>query len=76
MSREQDDPVTEPDRVDYDSPWKKALEVYFKEFIDFFFPQMAEDVDWSREYVFLDKELQQVAREAALGRSLRPVGPT
>ena len=68
MSREQDDPVTAPDRADYDSPWKKALEVYFKEFIDFFFREMAADVDWSREHVFLDKELQQVAREAALGR--------
>ena len=68
MSREQDDPVRVPNRADYDSPWKKALEVYFKEFIDFFFREMAADVDWSREHVFLDKELQQVAREAALGR--------
>ena len=42
--------------------------MYFKEFIDFFFREMAADVDWSREHVFLDKELQQVAREAALGR--------
>ena len=76
MSREQDSPPTVPDRADYDSPWKKALEVYFKEFIDFFFREMAADVDWRQEHVFLDKELQQVAREAALGRSLRPVGPT
>jgi hypothetical protein len=68
MSGEQNDPVTVPDRADYDSPWKKALEVYFKEFIDFFFPGIAADLDWSREHVFLDKELQQVAREAALGR--------
>ena len=68
MSKEQEDPVRVPDRADYDSPWKKALEVYFKEFIDFFFPEMAADVGWSRDYVFLDKELQQVAREAALGR--------
>ena len=29
---------------------------------------MAADLDWSREHVFLDKELQQVAREAVLGR--------
>ena len=42
MSREQDSPPTVPNRADYDSPWKKALEVYFKEFIDFFFPDMAE----------------------------------
>ncbi len=68
MSREQNDPVTGPDRADYDSPWKNTLEVYFKEFIDFFFPGMSADLDWSREHVFLDKELQQVVREAALGR--------
>jgi hypothetical protein len=68
MSREQDGPVSVSNKADYDSPWKKALEVYFEEFIDFFFPEMAADVDWSREHVFLDKELQQVAREAALGR--------
>ena len=67
-------PFTVPNRADYDSPWKKTLEVYFKEFIDFFFREMAADVDWSQEHVFLDKELQQVAREAPLGRSLRPVG--
>ena len=68
MSREQDEPVRVSNKADYDSPWKKALEVYFEEFIDFFFPEMAADVDWSREHVFLDKELQQVTREAALGR--------
>ena len=73
MSREQDDPVRVPNRADYDSPWKKTLEAYFKEFIDFFFREMAADVDWSQEHIFLDKELQQVAREAPLSRSLRPV---
>ncbi len=56
------------DRASYDSPWKKALEVYFKEFVQFFFPDIAADVNWSRKYRFLDKELQQVTRKAALGR--------
>ena len=50
MTREHNHAVTEPDRADYDSPWKKALEVYFKEFIDFFFPEMAADLDWSHEH--------------------------
>lgn len=69
MSGEEEDrSVIETDRADYDSPWKKALEVYFKECIQFFFPEMASDVDWSRGYVFLDKELHQVAKDAALGR--------
>ena len=65
---EKEHSVIAPDRADYDSPWKKALEVYFKEFIQFFFPEMASDVDWSRGYVFLEKELHQVAKDAAIGR--------
>ena len=55
-------------RQDYDSPWKEILECYFQEFITFFFPGIAEETDWERGYVFLDKEFQQVTRDAELGR--------
>lgn len=55
---------------DYDSPWKKILEAYFREFVSFFFPLVAEGVDWSRGYTFLDKELQQIVRDAELGKRL------
>ena len=55
---------------DYDSPWKKILEAYFQEFVVFFFPIAAEGINWSRGYAFLDKELQQVARDAELGKRL------
>ena len=58
----------DPETSDYDSPWKNALVVYFKECIDFFFPVMAQDIDWKKGYLFLDKELQQVAKNAAIGR--------
>ena len=53
---------------DYDSPWKEALEIYFEAFIAFFFPEAHADIDWSAGHDFLDKELQQVTREAELGR--------
>jgi len=53
---------------DYDSPWKTILETYFEAFMRFFFPDAADDIDWSRPYQFLDKELQQVVRDAELGR--------
>ena len=56
------------DRTDYDSPWKNALEAYFEECVHFFFPEMAREVDWARGYLFLEKELQQVANNAAVGR--------
>ena len=53
---------------DYDSTWKKILETYFRDFVTFFFPVVAEEVDWSKGYSFLDKELQQVVQDAELGR--------
>jgi len=68
MSGDEHSHTTVPDTEDYDSPWKKALETYFKEFIAFFFPNVASDVDWGMPHVFLDQELQQVTRGAAIGR--------
>ena len=53
---------------DYDSPWKEIVECYFEEFMRFFFPNAAREIDWPRGYQFLDKELQQIAREAVTGR--------
>lgn len=53
---------------DFDSPWKEALELFFPAFLVFFFPRVHEAVDWSRGYEALDKELQQIVREAAVGR--------
>jgi hypothetical protein len=55
---------------DFDSPWKEALELYFPAFVALLFPHIHGEVDWSRSYEFLDKELQQVAREGETGRRL------
>jgi hypothetical protein len=55
---------------EYDSPWKEALERYFPAFLAFFFPEAHAGIDWSRGYEFLDTELQQVVRDAELGRRL------
>lgn len=55
---------------DYDSPWKEAIEVYFEDCIAFFLPEAHAQIDWSRGHTFLDKELQQVVQDAALGRRL------
>lgn len=57
-------------RTDYDSPWKEILESYFDAFTAFFFPVAHGDIDWQRGYEFLDKELQQVVREAEVGKRL------
>jgi hypothetical protein len=55
---------------DYDSPWKEAISRYFPLFLAFFFPEAYAAIDWSRGYEVLDKELQQIVREAERGRQL------
>jgi hypothetical protein len=54
--------------ADYDSPWKEALDAYFEPFLALLFPEVHRQVDWPRGYESLDKELQQVVREAEVGR--------
>ena len=53
---------------DYDSPWKDLLKRWQRPFLEFFFPTIAADIDWSRGFEFLDKELQKVTRRAVVGR--------
>ena len=54
--------------ADYDSPWKEALDFFFKAFLELFFPEAHADIDWGRPCESLDKELQQIAPEAEIGR--------
>ena len=65
MTEKQEHPSVQDD---YDSPWKEALEYYFPEFLSLLFPAIHEKIDWSHPHEFLDKELQQVVRDAELGR--------
>jgi len=53
--------------IDFDGPWKEALDLYLEEALAFFFPAAHEAIDWSRGYQSLDKELQQIAPEGASG---------
>ncbi|MCY7321591.1 MAG: cytosolic protein, partial [Phormidesmis sp. CAN_BIN36] len=62
--------MTNASDINFDSPWKDAIETYFPDFIAFFFPHIYPDIDWSRERHFLDQELQQVVRDAELGKRL------
>ncbi|TLU82574.1 MAG: cytosolic protein [Chlorobium sp.] len=52
----------------YDSPWKRAVENYFSEFMEFYFPLAHAEIDWAKEYVFLDQELRAVVQDAELGK--------
>ncbi|WP_195763622.1 DUF4351 domain-containing protein [Duganella guangzhouensis] len=44
----------------YDLPWKTALTHAFREFMDFFFPNISTEIDWSKRPRFRDKELARL----------------
>jgi hypothetical protein len=55
---------------DLDSPWKEALEHFLEWFLALCFPHVHAGIDWTRGYQSLDKELQQIARDAAVRKRL------
>jgi hypothetical protein len=57
------------EKDDYDSPWKDIIDLCFPQFMAFFFPEAAEEIDWERGYILLDKEFQKIVKEAELGRT-------
>jgi hypothetical protein len=61
--------MAEP-QTDQDSPWKLVLRLYFREAMEFFFPTIAQEINWTQPPEFLDKELQQVAPDAEIGKRL------
>jgi hypothetical protein len=54
--------------TDYDGAWKEALEIYLQPFLRLCFPAVAQRIDWSAPVEFLDKELQEIVRDAHLGK--------
>ena len=58
---------------EFDSPWKEALELFFKQFLELLFRTLHDEIDWSRGYELLHTELEQIAREAELGTRLADV---
>ena len=55
---------------DLDGAWKEALDRFFESFLALLFPEVHAGIDWSRGYESLDGELQQVVRDAEIGRRL------
>ncbi|NJL58705.1 MAG: hypothetical protein HC887_02705 [Desulfobacteraceae bacterium] len=56
-------------KTEYDSPWKEIIEKYFPEFIAFFFPKAYKDIDWTKGYEFLNRELRQITKDAEIGKN-------
>jgi hypothetical protein len=54
------------ENTDYDNPWKSFIELYFRDFLSLFFPNIEADIDWSKPIRFLDKELQKIVRDSEI----------
>lgn len=54
--------------AEMDSAWKQILDAYFQEFMLFFYPTLAEAINWSIPYDVMDKELQAISKDAMLGK--------
>lgn len=46
--------------ISKDLLWKSIIEELFVDFLHYFFPDFIEEVDFTKPYEFLDKELQQI----------------
>jgi hypothetical protein len=63
---ERNDMDTPP--TDFDGAWKAALERHFEAFLELCFPDVHNDIDWTRSPRFLETELQQVAPHENTGK--------
>jgi len=54
--------------IEYDSPWKEAIRLFLHSFMRLCFPDVERVIDWRRKPEFLDKEIQQIVRDAGSGK--------
>lgn len=48
----------------YDTPWKDLLDRFFRFFMEYCYFEAAAQIDWSKGYESLDKELSRITRDA------------
>ncbi|HLP57398.1 MAG TPA: hypothetical protein VK186_01145 [Candidatus Deferrimicrobium sp.] len=51
----------------YDAAWKNFIKKHFKDFLEFFFPDIHNDIDFARKPEFLDKELSTIEPDSKMG---------
>jgi hypothetical protein len=60
-------------KVDYDSAWKDIIEDLFSQFLEFFFPEIHKDIDFSKKCEFLSKELRKIVKDNKIGQRFADV---
>jgi len=53
-----------------DSPWKDILEQFFPEFLEFFFPEIYRDIDFTKGFEILNKELNKILKSSEIGKRI------
>jgi hypothetical protein len=53
-----------------DEAWKEIIEKLFPDFLAFFFPQIYSEINFSRGFEFLDKELQKILKRSEVGKKI------
>ncbi len=53
-------------RAHADEAWKHVLNVYFQQFMCFFYPDLAEKIDWAAGYEILDQELLKITSDSMI----------
>jgi len=56
-------------RADFDTPWKNIFDSHFQDFMEICHPTVAREIDWSKGYELLDKELSAITKDAESGNS-------
>ena len=56
-------------RANHDSAWKDILDAYFKEFMEFFYPDIAKKIDWPADFETLENELHSITTDAMIGKT-------
>ena len=51
----------------YDSAWKNVIQKLFKDFLEFFYPEIYSVIDFTKEITFMDNELKEIIPDSNIG---------
>lgn len=54
----------------FDTPWKRIVDKYFKSLLEFLFPHIAREINWSEPLIHLDKELLKIQKKSEIGKRI------
>lgn len=54
----------------FDTAWKIILEKYFQALLEFLFPHIAREIDWTKPVIHLDKELLRIQKKIKVGNKI------